>query len=186
MIETLNRFIQQLGSMFKWWVVVYPWELSLRIRWGKTTTELGPGVHWKVPVMHSVFKQGSRLLVSDAPRQTLTTTDGKNLTVSMIVGYRIVNMQQLYLSVQDVENTVLNVIMGEVSRFVSNATLAECTAVNIEEATLCALSSDWGLKYEYVRVNDLTTGRVFRLLGENSRAMWAGVKNMNHAEGDNS
>ena len=184
MLETLNRLIQQLGSVFKWWITVLPWEQSLRIRWGKTTTKLGPGVHWKVPLMHIVFKQNTRLLVSDAPRQTLTTLDGKTLTVSMIVGYRIVDVEQLYVHIQDVENTVLNIIMGAVSRFVGSTPAAECDALNIESATLEALPLDWGLEYAYVRVNDLTSARVYRILGENSRSMWAGVENMNRQEGD--
>ena len=183
-MNALRLLLEQFGRLFRWWVTICPWEMAVRVRLGKHVKVLGPGIHLKIPFADQAFCQNTRLMVIDASRQALSTLDHKTLTVSIIVGYRVVDIERLYLNIQHVENTVLNMVMGSVSRYVCRARSEECTAEQIEKAVLDDLPDTWGLAFETVAVNDLAFATAFRLLGETySQMHGGGATDMSESKG---
>jgi regulator of protease activity HflC (stomatin/prohibitin superfamily) len=178
-VEAIKLAFQQLGKLFTWWVTINPWELGIRVRFGKHINVLQPGLHLKVPMVHRVYAQNTRLEVVDVPLQTLTTKDGKVLTISVVAGYRIFDIERLYLNIQRVDNTVLSVVMGAVAGCITASESDLCTADAVERAVqskLETLQTDWGLKFSHVRVNSFAYTMTLRLIGgDHGRAMWSDI-----------
>uniref|UniRef100_A0A6M3L1X4 Putative SPFH domain / band 7 protein n=1 Tax=viral metagenome TaxID=1070528 RepID=A0A6M3L1X4_9ZZZZ len=166
-MDTLRFLFQQIGKVFTWWVTVLPWQTALRVRLGKHVTVLEAGVHWKVPLVHRVYAQNTRLLYADAPVQTLTTKDRQILAISAVIGYRITDVERLYTSIQQIDATILSLAMGVIAETVSSTDSADCSPARIESAVESKLGkTDWGLQFEYVRCNDFAYCPTLRLIGD--------------------
>ena len=50
----LRQILEILSRVVTWWVVVPPWQRALRLRLGTHQTELGAGIHLKIPYIHQV------------------------------------------------------------------------------------------------------------------------------------
>ena len=174
-METIKFLFQQIGKIFKWWVIINPWELGIRVRLGKHTKLLQPGVHLKIPGIDKAYAQNTRLEAVDVPNQTLTTSDGKVLTISVVVCFRIVDIERLYTKIQRVDNTIIGVSMGKVASSVVGLTAVECKPGVVEHAVrdgLNALAPEWGLEFDTVSVNTFAYVKTLRLIGETSRSLW--------------
>ena len=68
---------------FQCWVTVAPWEAGLRVRYGTKAFLLNPGLHWRIPFLDRIFIQPVRLRTIEPPTITLTTKDGKMLSIKI-------------------------------------------------------------------------------------------------------
>lgn len=183
-MASIKFIFEQLGKLFTWWVTVYPWEQAVRVKWGKHLRLLKPGIHIKVPLMHQVVKQNVRLFVANAPRQTLTTLDGKLITLSTVVGYRIVDIKQLYMSVQDPQDTIINMVLGATSEVVAALRSEECTPNHIIDGINTSLGqTKWGLEFTHVYVNDFArVPLALRLVGDGEQGLYTTHPNLDKGE----
>ena len=60
--------------------------------------EINPGLHFKVPIYHTVKKFDSRVLTLDALPQPYFTAEKKRLIVDAFVKWRITNNEQFYIT----------------------------------------------------------------------------------------
>ena len=72
-METFTALLKQIGQIFRWWVIVAPWEQGLRVRAGKHVLLLKPGLHVRIPYIDQVFIQSSRLRIVHLAMQTVLT-----------------------------------------------------------------------------------------------------------------
>ena len=173
----LKTIIQAISRALTWWVIIAPWERGIRLRWGKNAKELSPGIHLRVPLMHQIYKQSTRLLIVDAANQTLTTKDNKVVVIGLVVGFAIENILELYNSIQRPKDTVLGLAMGAIAAYVANVTTAECTPAGLEKHIEAALADvSWGLRFQYVRVTDFAFVKTYRLIGNEHSGgrFWSG------------
>src|SRR5688572_6848066 len=109
-MEWFKELFNQVSNLFKWWVIVLPWERGIRVRMGKKTKELTAGIFFRIPYLDSVYVQPVRLMYVNFTPQTLTTKSGETITLALIVGYKINNISQLYNSVSAVEGAVSGMV----------------------------------------------------------------------------
>lgn len=102
----IRELFAQLGNLFTWVVVVAPWEQALRIRGGKTSAHLMPGVYLRIPFWDRVYRQSIRRRAYTMRAMVLTTRDGKTISVNGTVLFEIGDMQRLYNSVQHPEPVI--------------------------------------------------------------------------------
>lgn len=163
--STLASMLKSLTGIFRWWVCVMPWEAGLRVRAGRWVKVLRRGIHLRVPFIDSVYKQTTRLRVASMPMQTLTTKDGKTVSVTAAVGYSIKDIRVLYEKLHQPETTIANIAMSGLASFVNTHALDECTPAKIEAATLELLKlEEYGLGEGYVKVVSYAVARTMRLL----------------------
>ena len=70
----MTEFIALLRTateIFRWWVIVQPWESCLRVRLGRHVALLAPGVHWRIPYVDQAYRQSVRLRIAHLPTQTV-------------------------------------------------------------------------------------------------------------------
>lgn len=166
-MNSLWELLRRFGELFVWWTVVQPWEGAIRVRFGKRVRTLAPGVHLRIPYADSVYRQTVRLRLCMMGIQTLSTSDGKTITLAASLGYRIADVWKLYNTLHHAEATIQNLAMGEIARFVQGRTLAECGPAAIEKAVSSALSLDqYGISADGIRLLDFAVVKTYRLINE--------------------
>jgi len=171
-MNTLISLVQQFFRLFVWWVMVAPWEQCIRVRAGKWVTLLGPGPHWKVPVLDKAYVQSVRRRMVNLNMQTLTTTDGKTVTVSGALGYRITDLLLLYQTLHHAEETLRTLALGEIANFVQGHPIAQVTPTAILNLVPSALRLErYGLGDAEIRITSFAVIRAHRLIMDQ---MWGG------------
>jgi regulator of protease activity HflC (stomatin/prohibitin superfamily) len=168
LIAALRQFLQGL----RLWITVTPWEQAIRVRMGKHVKLLGPGVHTKIPFLDLIYLQSTRMRISDLPRQTLTTQDGKSITLAGQLGYEISNLQKLYCTLHHAEDTITGLSRAEIATFVSDHKMEECTQTNIECVIEKLDLSRYGLSNVELRIIDFAVVRTYRLIGDYACGTW--------------
>ncbi len=164
-MEWFKEIFNQVSTLFKWWIIVLPWEKGLRIRIGKRIKKLDSGIHFRIPYFDSVYVQPFRLMFINLSPQTLTNRSGETITLSLIVGYSINDISELYNSVSELESAVSGKVMGSASQYVSSSIKEECTPKKIEQSVISELDSHkWGLKISQVTVSSFAITKTYRLI----------------------
>jgi len=164
-MNTFANIAQYIQKLFTWWVVVMPFEQAIRIRFGKHTKILSAGTWLKIPFFDAVYVQNTRLNAVTVPTQTVTTKDGKTITVSSCVMFRICNIEKLYTSLNHPERTLISIVMSEVSDFISRSISQDCLPPSIEKYLIDKIDSEnFGLDDVQLRITGYAVVKTFRIL----------------------
>lgn len=72
-------------------------ELAIKFRLGKIIeTDIGPGLHFKMPFINNVLKYPHQILTLTNPQELFLTQEKKNLLVDFFIKWRIVNVGEYY------------------------------------------------------------------------------------------
>lgn len=164
-MEAVRELFRQVGNLFRWWYLVAPWEQSVRVRLGTRVAVLGAGVHVRIPFMDRVFRQSTRRRFLNVCAQTISTSDGKAITVSGALGYEIKDIGKLYNTLHDAQDTLEAECMGAIARFVSSKTISEITPSPIEIHVMETLALErYGLGGIDFFITDFAVVRTYRLI----------------------
>lgn len=165
MTGAIGTILQHIGSLFRWWVQIMPWEQGVRVWLGKHVRLIGPGMHLRIPFLHRIYKQTTRVRVVALAPQTVTSKDGETITVTLAIGYTIDDVLRLYQSVHDPEKTLCNMALAEVARVVSAWRAEGCDPADLAKAVADSLDLErFGLGSKYVRVVGWARVRTYRLI----------------------
>jgi membrane protease subunit HflC len=79
--------------------VVNQWETALKLRLGEIiATDYEPGLHLKVPILHTVIKFDRRIQTLDARPERFLTIEQKDVIVDSYAKWRIADVAQYYRS----------------------------------------------------------------------------------------
>ena len=112
LIEALIRLIHT----FQFASQVDQFEKGVFLRWGKYKRTVGPGLRFHFPwgieklVKETVVRQTAYLDV-----QSLTTHDGKRVTIAGIVIFKIEDIKKFLLQIDEGETDVMNMVYGVIS-----------------------------------------------------------------------
>lgn len=164
-MNQVKDFIEYIFNALKIWIIIQPWQQGIRVRNGNKTKLLNKGIYFKIPYFDSVYVQESRLRIGDTPTQTVTTKDGKTITICSAIGYSIVDIEKLYDTLYHPETTISNIATSEVATYIFTKNSDEIKPKDIEAAVLKELNaSDYGLKFEYFKITSFAIARTFRLI----------------------
>ena len=150
---------------FQCWVTIAPWEMGLRVRLGKTATVLRPGPHLRIPFLDRIFIQPVRLRTIEPPTITLTTKDGKTLSLKIALRYQIEDILLLHLKVATPENTILTAAQHSISAFVGNNNASDITHERLCECIASTpIGKDWGIGNVSLLILTFASCRTIRLL----------------------
>lgn len=169
LIELLTRFFNEIWPF----AVVEPWEASLRVRAGKWYKAVGPGLHFKLPLLDNFHTLNVVPRVVNLPHQSVKTLDGKNLAVSGALAYSISNVVKVLVEVDDHDDSLVNLAMGLLADFIANHITEECTHDAIQRTVTEALqesAEQWGVDVTHLYLTDLVDARAIRLLHDSNPA----------------
>lgn len=151
LFEALSHFF----SSWKFWVIVAPWEVAVRIRLGRVAASLAPGPHWRIPFLDEITIINTRLRVSSAPPVTVAGTNGRVRVVTATVGYRIADPNRAMLRYTHPDLAILSLVQAE---------MASGFTAEVALANLCASLGEGGIAVEFVRYVEDVEVRALRLL----------------------
>lgn len=164
-MNQIKDFFEYAFNVFKIWVIIQPWEQGLIVRNGKGIRKVDGGIYFKIPYIDSVYVQETRTRMVQACIQTLTTKDGKTITLNSAFGYKIKDLEMLYSSLYHPEGTLTNMAMGYVSDFIWTHDAKDITPFGIEKSVLDKLKSvDYGITFEYFKITNFASVRTYRLI----------------------
>ena len=170
MVNTLQEILRQFGRLFRWWIIVLPWDQAIRVRLGKHTRVLQPGIYWRIPYIDLVFQQTIRRRSSRNDMQTLTTSDGHTITLASQMLYEINDIEKLYQSLHNPEDTLTALVQASIAQFVAGRDLVTCTPASIEKHLYDKVEfEDMGLNGVEFYVTNFAVVRTYRLLMDTVR-----------------
>jgi regulator of protease activity HflC (stomatin/prohibitin superfamily) len=137
-----------------------------RFRLGRFEGMKGPGVVFKIPILHQIMKVDTRTEVLDIPKQTSITKDNAAIDIDFLV-YLRVDINQADKSVLEVENyhlavvglatTTLRAIVGDI---ILDDVLSQRDRINeLIRVRLDHETERWGIKVTNVEIRELTVPR---------------------------
>jgi hypothetical protein len=187
-MQTFAELLRSFGQLFIWFVIVLPWDQCVRIRLGKHTTLLGPGIHLKIPYADQVFGQCCRRRIKIIPSQTVTTKDGIVITLSGAVGFSVEDVAKLYNTLIHVDDTIEAEVCGLVSEYVASNPYDNCQPPAIEQFVREKLRlADYGLGGQEFYLTNFAKTRTLRLItGEIKQWQSGNGISINKQQGDDS
>lgn len=131
--EAFSGLIRLVQSLLVWWVVVAPWESGVRSRCGRPARSLKPGVHLRIPGFDRIYVLSIRTRCSPLAMQTITTRDGKTVTVSGYLKYQIEDVSKLYNTLDHAEDTIEAIAMTVLTETVAGLGAEDCTLPRVKE-----------------------------------------------------
>lgn len=185
MLNWLAEILRSFWRLFIWWVVIQPWEQGLAVRSlpfrKQKRRRLTPGMKFRIPYVDAVFKQSTRLRFTTLRPQTLTTTDGHTITMSGVLGYSIRDIDRLYDTLHQAEDSLRSRAQSLAARYVVQHVLADCVATKVETAVERELQLEqYGLTLDSVRYTTWARPRVYRLIMDNQENIWEDALNTIH------
>lgn len=166
----MTEFFQWLMGFvreFRVLVTILPWEIGVRTRLGNRIAVWQPGLHIKLPFIDDVRPVNTRLRIAHAGDQTITTLDGKVLTVSMAIGFLILDPVAALLRLHDPEASCAALAQSATADFVGRRLAVDVKARDLEAHALAFIKDNSaGYSFEFARVTDFAYIRTYRILNE--------------------
>lgn len=166
MTAWFSTIMQTMSQPLRWWVVVAPWEQGVRIRLGKTAVVLNPGIHLRIPFLDRAYVQCTRLRIVTSRGHTVMTLDKKVVTIALATQFVIQDIKQLYSTISNPENTLVNCISSLAAEYLSKIHSDDLSYKALQAYVNDGMvDKDWGLSDISVSVIDFAFARTYRLIG---------------------
>jgi hypothetical protein len=166
-MNQLLEWLSRIFSSWKFWVVVPPWDIAVRVRLGRRAVALRPGPHFRIPWFDEISMVNTRLRIETTPSVTIGNGQpGKARVVTAAIGFRIED-PILAMMAYTVPGTAI--VAYAQALMSANRDAAEC---------LAALRSEFGpsgITLSFLNFVENVEVRTFRLLMHaGSNGPWSG------------
>lgn len=160
-----KQFLEKITQVVKFIIVIAPWEQGLRVRLGKHVKLLEAGIHLRIPFVDRVYCQPIRRRLCVIPAQTVTTDDGRAVTLSGALGYRIINLRTLYDNLHDAQDTLETMAASCAASYIFGHSLEDLKPEEIEDHVSKSLGLDrFGLGDTEFKLCNFAAVRTFRFI----------------------
>jgi regulator of protease activity HflC (stomatin/prohibitin superfamily) len=159
MLDRLFDFITDILELFQFWVVIDEYERGVVKTLGKRRRKnpvLDPGFHFVFP-----------LCVDEFDEQSLTTKDGKAITLNAVVMWSISDIQKILFDVEDADSALSEGTCGIISELVEETNWSKVHSQafrKLAEQRVRSRVKKWGIRIHSVQFKNLTQSRAIRLL----------------------
>ncbi|NJR39869.1 MAG: paraslipin [Leptolyngbyaceae cyanobacterium CSU_1_4] len=146
-------------------------------RLGRYHRKLRPGLNFGIiPFIDEVVTEGSiKERILDIPPNDATTQDNIRVKVDAVIFWKILELQQAYYEIQDIEDAIRNLVVTTLRSVIGMMDLQETNssrskiirelAANLDEAT-----EPWGVKITRVEIQDIEAPESIKLALEKERS----------------
>lgn len=160
-----QQLIAMMKNLFQWWVTITPWQQGVRVRFGKHVKLIGPGLHFKMPFFDTVYMQAIRVRAQHIHNQTLTTKDGKSLTLASAIQYQITDLLTVYEKIHNAHDLIEQKVQSSVANNVYSRPLSEITPSELELMVLKDLNfEEFGLEIKGFNITAFALVKSYRLI----------------------
>lgn len=169
MLDRLIDVLVQLWGEFWPLVIIQPYERAVLCRAGKFKRVLEPGWYLKWPVIDIVLNDHITSHVHHITGQAVTTQDGREIGYSVIVTYKIADIEKATLEVTEVKDAIVDACTGVIATALADRTYEDVMHSRVlgELLRLCRVRGRrWGIDVEDVQLAGVCRVRNIRLSGE--------------------
>jgi regulator of protease activity HflC (stomatin/prohibitin superfamily) len=146
-------------------------------RLGRYHRKLKPGLNFGIiPFVDEVVTEGSiKERILDIPPNDATTKDNIRVKVDAVIFWKILELQQAYYEIQDIENAISNLVVTTLRSVIGQMDLEETNssrnqiirslAENLDDAT-----EPWGVKITRVEIQDIEAPEAIKISLERERS----------------
>jgi regulator of protease activity HflC (stomatin/prohibitin superfamily) len=165
-MNALFEWVARVVSSWRFWIVVAPWDIGIRIRLGKMAAALQPGFHFRIPFVDEITLVNTRIRMDTTP--TVTVKGSKPSTSKVItatVGYAIVDPLKAML-----EYSYPGVVL---TGFAQEEIVAGTPQEEIKEKLNQKVSGN-GIRIDFVYFSENVEVRTYRLINNNGGGFYGG------------
>lgn len=160
-------------NLFRFWIVLDAFEQGIILRLGKYHKSLGPGFHWRRAFRIDVLLWlNVRKKSSDSWEMCLTSSDGKNITISFDIIIEVFDVTKALLTVDDwvkVSYTSSKIILSKIVENSTSEVIMNNNFSSIVHSALDVALEEFGVTVTHFGITDKAYTRSFRLFnGPNS------------------
>lgn len=159
--EMILRAIQR---PLRWWVVIAEWEQGLRVRFGKNTKELQPGLHFRIPFVDRIYVEATRERTVTVDNVTLMSKDGKVFVANIAITFAVESIKAVYNSMSTPEMTMMTRVRDDAVTIVSKRLADDVSPETIRLAV--PEESPPGIGPISLHVTSMSRSRSYRILSE--------------------
>ena len=167
---TLGEFLVAIFEyLYGYWPfrIVQQWEQGIRLRFGKVTASLGPGLHMFWPAFGEILTATAGVVdVNQTGSQTVEDSGGVPVTFSIVFKYRLLDLRRMYTQLQDHDDSVVNEIVGSAASLIATMD-GDDLAEELPEAVysdLVGRLEEWGVELLGIQFADFCRAGTLRLL----------------------
>ena len=179
-MEALLTFFWRFALELWPWTTIDAWELAVRVRMGKWLRDLKPGLRVSLPFLDHIITEPATLQTINLTDQTITTSDGTNVSIGGVIRYHVVDLKLLWMQVNDYEEALSNSALTALAAQIAAREYSECVLKAIERNTKARLrrsAKPWGIHIDGFELTDLCESQVIRLMSPGSQSIvLAGVE----------
>jgi len=167
MFEWLREILASLHEHLIPFVVIYEYENGGVFRLGQYHRTLGPGFHWRWPLVEAVFTEHMVVTTLALEPQTITTKDDRTVVVGGIVRYRICDVKDFLCEVSNQHDALRDTAMGAVLKQVRQLelrTLLDDPPENKIASDIRRLVKPFGISIDSFTFTDAAPIRTIRLI----------------------
>jgi regulator of protease activity HflC (stomatin/prohibitin superfamily) len=170
----MSLLIEKLFDLLReWFLYLLPFyvmgddQCGLVRRFRLYHRNLKPGWNWKIPVLESTHTEVAALDSTVLREQTLTTSDGKSITIRGCIAYRVVDPRKYILDCATAVSVINDVGCCVLAEIVPTLESEMLLKGEIDEFLLQAMrkrARRWGIRLESVGLVDRVQTRTYRIL----------------------
>jgi len=121
--DKLVEIVIQFAELFKFWVVMAPFEGGVKLRLGKYVKNLEPGWNWMIPFGIDQYEHEHIVpRTHTLDPQSVTLKDGRQVGFQAVITYKVRDIKVALLEVEDSEHAIKDACAGTIAH-----TVAVCT-----------------------------------------------------------
>lgn len=168
LFEKLFELMQAFWSYIIFWHVLGDDECGLIRRLGKYHRDMKPGWNWKLPLAEQPMSETAALGSSVLREQSLTTKDGKPVTLRGVVTWRVTDARKFILDCDSAQSVITDVGCGVIAELVPDFTaeeiLSHADSIKQLRKTVRERGKKWGITIEYFGLVDCVQARTYRII----------------------
>jgi regulator of protease activity HflC (stomatin/prohibitin superfamily) len=139
-----------LGAVTGLFVIVYDGQHALRFTLGRARAVVGPGLHFKVPLLQKFSVKETKHTTLDLEPQVIQLKDNLVYEIDCKVVYQIVNLRKALIEIDDLVTGLQNRVVMAVQKVVSHQDRTSVTdvdrlAADVREE-LRPIEDQWGVR----------------------------------------
>lgn len=160
-----QQLLNLLKNIFQWWVSITPWQQGARVRFGKHVKLLEPGIHFKIPFFDIVYVQPIRVRAQHIHNQTLTTKDGKAITIASAIQYKITDLLLVYQTIHNAHDLIEQIVQSATADSIYSKALEDIKPSALETEITSKLDfSGVGLEAKSFNITSFAVVKTYRLI----------------------
>jgi regulator of protease activity HflC (stomatin/prohibitin superfamily) len=167
MLDKLIEVLLGAIDLFRFWVVLKPYERGILLRLGLFKKELGPGIHWKFPFgIDFVYDEIVVARTASVSALSTTTSDGKSIGFDAVITYCISDLKKAALQVYDVADAITDSCAGIIGTELTKKTWDDIKSGEVVEGLTAACRKRgfrWGVEIQSVQLKGIAIVKNIRL-----------------------